>query len=112
MSSCKMTSIKSPSFALSLRGGEGQQGHDSGLLHGGGEVALVKGAGAGDPPGNDPAPLGDEIGEEARVLEIGLHFLIGAKSAGLSAPEAPSLHASPVVAVSVAVSVSVTFHKN
>ena len=49
---------------------EGQQGHDAGALHGGGEVALLLGGEAGETAGKDLAALGDEFLQQIDILVV------------------------------------------
>jgi hypothetical protein len=49
---------------------EGQESHDTGPLHGIGEVALLLGGETGEAAGKDLAALGDEFLEEINILVI------------------------------------------
>src|SRR5215472_13293497 len=66
-----------------LAGGAGvrQHRHLTGVLDGRGDVALVLGAVAGDPPGPYLASVGDELPQQARVLVIDVGDLFLAEQA-------------------------------
>src|SRR6476646_7485886 len=66
-----------------LAGGAGvrQHRHLTGVLDGRGDVALVLGAVAGDPPGPDLAAVGDELPQQARVLVVDVGDLFLAEQA-------------------------------
>src|SRR5437764_7929307 len=86
MSFVRMTFIAGS--LLVLHHGVGEQRHVAAALDGGGHLALVLRAVAADAPGDDLAPLGDEVLQLARVLVIDLGLLVGAVAAHLLAAEA------------------------
>src|SRR5215470_7396070 len=73
----------SPPSALSGRAGVRQQRHLAGVLDRRGDVALMLGAVAGDPPGPDLAAVGDELPQQARVLVVHPDDLLLAEQADL-----------------------------
>src|SRR5215468_12757098 len=76
------------SMASSLaRHGERHEGDHARALDGERHLALVLGAVAADAPGNDLAPVGDEVLERLRVLVVDLDLLVGAEAADLPARE-------------------------
>src|SRR5215211_2966069 len=62
-----------------LSDGVGEQGHLPGVLDGGGDVALVLGAVAGDPAGADLAPVAHELAQQVDVLVVDVVLLLGAE---------------------------------
>src|SRR5499427_4144346 len=68
-----------------LAGGAGvrQHRHLTGVLDGRGDVALMLGAVAGDPPGPDLAAVGDELPQQTRVLVVHADDLLLAEQANL-----------------------------
>jgi hypothetical protein len=70
-----------------VAGCEGQQGDVPGLLDGAGEAALVRGANAGQTPGNDLAAFGNETLQQADVTVRDGIDLLGAELADLFAAE-------------------------
>src|SRR5437773_5716669 len=62
----------------------GEQGHLPGVLDGGGDVALVLGAVAGDPAGADLAPVAHELAQQVDVLVVDVVLLLGAELAELA----------------------------
>src|SRR5215212_4810733 len=67
-----------------LSDGVGEQGHLPGVLDGGGDVALVLGAVAGDPAGADLAPVAHELAQQVDVLVVDVVLLLGAELAELA----------------------------
>src|SRR5215218_2714953 len=61
-----------------------EQGHLPGVLDGGGDVALVLGAVAGDPAGADLAPVAHELAQQVDVLVVDVVLLLGAELAELA----------------------------
>src|SRR5215217_5426198 len=61
-----------------------EQGHLPGVLDGGGDVALVLGAVAGDPTGADLAPVAHELAEQVDVLVVDVVLLLRAELAELA----------------------------
>jgi hypothetical protein len=64
-----------------------QQGDISGLLDGAGQAALVRGANAGEPPGNDLAALGYKSLQQPDIAVRDRIDLLGAELADLLAAE-------------------------
>src|SRR4029450_10048376 len=62
-----------------LSNGAGEQGHLPGVLDGGGDVALMLGAVAGDPAGADLAPVAHELAQQVDVLVVDVVLLLGAE---------------------------------
>src|SRR4029453_7944921 len=62
-----------------LSDGVGKQGHLPGVLDGGGDVALMLGAVAGDPAGADLAPVAHELAQQVDVLVVDVVLLLGAE---------------------------------
>src|SRR5215217_5439079 len=56
-----------------------EQGHLPGVLDGGGDVALMLGAVAGDPAGADLAPVAHELAQQVDVLVVDVVLLLGAE---------------------------------
>src|SRR5512132_770124 len=67
-----------------LSDGVREQGHLPGVLDGGGDVALVLGAVAGDPAGADLAPVAHELAQQVDVLVVDVVLLLGAELAELA----------------------------
>src|SRR5512132_136434 len=67
-----------------LSDGVGEQGHLPGVLDGGGDVALVLGAVAGDPAGADLAPVAHELAQQVDVLIVDVVLVLGAELAELA----------------------------
>src|SRR5215216_3863260 len=61
-----------------------EQGHLPGVLDGGGDVALVLGAVAGDPAGADLAPVAHELAQQVDVLVVDVVLVVGAELAELA----------------------------
>src|SRR5512132_2143375 len=61
-----------------------EQGHLPGVLDGGGDVALVLGAVAGDPAGADLAPVAHELAQQVDVLVVDVVLLLRAELAELA----------------------------
>src|ERR671918_2260645 len=68
----------------SLSNRVGKQRHLPGVLDGGGDVALVLGAVAGDPAGADLAPVAHELAQQVDVLVVDVVLLLGAELAELA----------------------------
>src|ERR671914_331515 len=68
----------------SLSNRVGKQRHLPGVLDGGGDVALVLGAVAGDPAGADLAPVAHELAQQVDVLVVDVVLLFGAELAELA----------------------------
>src|SRR5512132_128451 len=62
-----------------LSDGVREQGHLPGVLDGGGDVALVLGAVAGDPAGADLAPVAHELAQQVDVLVVDVVLVLGAE---------------------------------
>src|SRR5215213_899266 len=62
-----------------LSDGVGEQGHLPGVLDGGGDVALVLGAVAGDPAGADLAPVAHELAQQVDILVVDVVLVVGAE---------------------------------
>src|SRR5215218_996178 len=67
-----------------LSDGVREQGHLPGVLDGGGDVALVLGAVAGDPAGADLAPVAHELAQQVDVLVVDVVLLLRAELAELA----------------------------
>src|SRR5215207_6699342 len=67
-----------------LSNGVREQGHLPGVLDGGGDVALVLGAVAGDPAGADLAPVAHELAQQVDVLVVDVVLVLGAELAELA----------------------------
>src|SRR4029450_8242650 len=67
-----------------LSDGIGEQGHLPGVLDGGGDVALVLGAVAGDPAGAGLAPGTHELAQQVDVLVVDVVLLLRAELAELA----------------------------
>src|SRR5215211_6701991 len=67
-----------------LSDGVGEQGHLPGVLDGGGDVALVLGAVAGDPAGADLAPVAHELAQQVDILVVDVVLVVGAALAELA----------------------------
>src|SRR3712207_3636780 len=65
------------------RGGVGQQGHLTAVLHGRGDVPLVLAAVAAHAAGTDLAAVGDELPQQRRVLVVDVGRLVLAELADL-----------------------------
>src|SRR5215468_3374073 len=90
------------SMASSLaRHGERHEGDHARALDGERHLALVLGAVAADAPGDDLAPVGDEVLERLRVLVVDLHRLVGAEAAHLAARETAALATATATALAV-----------
>src|SRR5215213_11724305 len=61
-----------------------EQGHLPGVLAGGGDVALVLGAVAGDPAGADLAPVAHELAQQVDVLVVDVVLMVRAELAELA----------------------------
>src|SRR5215217_6694362 len=61
-----------------------EQGHLPGVLDGGGDVALVLGAVAGDPAGADLAPVAHELAQQVDVLVVDVVLMVRAELAELA----------------------------
>src|SRR5918992_5400507 len=61
-----------------------EQGHLPGVLDGGGDVALVLGAVAGDPAGADLAPVAHELAQQVDILVVDVVLVLGAELAELA----------------------------
>src|SRR5262245_37456380 len=72
-----------------------QQRHGPRPLDGDGQLALVAGTVAGDPAGDDLAPLTQEVAENARVLVVDEQRLVGAEPAHLAPADAAPAEAPP-----------------
>src|SRR5215211_7811917 len=67
-----------------LSNGVREQGHLPGVLDGGGDVALVLGAVAGDPAGADLAPVAHELAQQVDVLVVDVVLMVRAELAELA----------------------------
>ena len=70
-----------------MPGGKRQQGDVARLLDGAGQAALVRGANAGQPPGNNLAALGHKLLQQPHVAVRNRVDLLGAELADLLAAE-------------------------
>ncbi|EAU63415.1 hypothetical protein STIAU_0974 [Stigmatella aurantiaca DW4/3-1] len=82
----------------------GEERQATGALDGDRHLALVLGAVAGDPAGNDLAALGDEVLQRGLILEVHLGVLLGAEAADLLAAKAAS---APLVIVHAAIATAI-----
>src|SRR5262245_9501958 len=78
--SSRMTCIAAPSVQIGVR----QQREEARAFDRVGKLALVVRLGAGDPRGNDPAVLVDEVLQQIDILVVDPHDLLGGEAAKLA----------------------------